>query len=664
MRGRFICTVPSLAVLVVAAVTSQPRAASQTQATSTTAPEPVGARARAAVDRVLPLLQSSAHTWFEKRQCPSCHHQGLGIVAVTLARERGFRIDQALLDHQVRRTTSSPGSRDRYILGEVSINEQIGESYRSVARGVAGAGRSPLTDLQVHMLAGKQHPTGHWNSYSHRPPLEDSEITATAMTIRALQLFASPHRATEFSTRVARARRWLEATARPRSAEERAMTLFGLRWAGAGTAALRNARDRIIADQRKDGGWAQEATRGSDAYATGQALVALNQAGGLAVTDSIYRRGVDFLLRSQQADGTWLVETRRTRFPGLEYFETGFPHGKHQFISYAGSAWAVMALILSLDGSPAPPLVKADPVAPGADPWVGPSAPEPLTPLMTAALAGTMEEMERVMASGADVNAATRSGITALMCASRDPAKVRRLLEAGANPKAAAKSGHTALMLAAGYDGALESVRLLLDRGADPNAVAIEAIFPGATALRNAALRGDAETVRLLLDRGAQVETTVPVGGVVIGGDLKGRMGEAKVSMPLLFAAFAGQGDVVDLLLARGADPNTRIDLSEGGLERTTVLMLASDAGYPDLVRLLLKRGADPNARDKFGLTPLMYAAAAIDRGDTEIIRLLLDAGADPSARTSEGETAQSLAMKYGNHARAALIEQRSRGQD
>jgi ankyrin repeat protein len=596
---------------------------------------------RAAIERAIPLLQSSARTWFEERPCASCHHQGLGMVAVTLARDRGFRIDQGLLDDQVRRTTPPPAWRDRYLLGEVSINEQIGESYRAVARGVAGAGRSPLTDLQVHMLAGKQHVSGHWNSYSHRPPLEDTEFTATAITIRALQLFRVENRAQEMADRVARARRWLESAGpRASSSEDRAMVLFGLRWAGAGVDAIRKARDSIVADQRKDGGWAQVTTRPSDSYATGQALVALNQAAGMPVTDPAYRRGVEFLLQSQRLDGSWLVETRRTRQPGLEHFETGFPHGKHQFISYAGSASGTLALILSLDGSPAPAIVRAEPLPRGEDPWGGAAT---LTPLMTAALSGTIEDMDRLIAAGADVNAATPGGITALMCAVRDPEKVRRLLSAGSNPNAAAKSGHTALMLAADYDRAADSVRALLDRGADPNAVAMQAIVPGATALRNAALHGDMDVARLLLDRGAALD--IPVG-------------DARFALPLLFAGAAGHVDVVDLLLSRGASPNARmLDLPEAGWEGTTALMMAAEDGNPDLVRLLLKRGADPNARDRKGLTPLMYAAASIDRGNTDIVQQLLAAGADPAVKTPQEETAVTMATKYGNREAAALLE-------
>jgi squalene cyclase len=82
----------------------------------------------------------------------------------------------------------------------------------------------------------------------------------------------------------------------------------------------------------------------SDAYATGEALVALSEA-GMASRNPVYRRGVEFLLKTQLADGSWFVQTRshQTQI----YFESGFPHGRSQFISAAATNWATRALILS-----------------------------------------------------------------------------------------------------------------------------------------------------------------------------------------------------------------------------------------------------------------------------------------------------------------------------
>jgi hypothetical protein len=83
----------------------------------------------------------------------------------------------------------------------------------------------------------------------------------------------------------------------------------------------------------------------SDAYATGQALVALAETGAVSLMDPAVRRGVQFLLETQLADGSWFVKSRA--LPIQPHFESGFPHGRDQFISAAATNWAATALAMT-----------------------------------------------------------------------------------------------------------------------------------------------------------------------------------------------------------------------------------------------------------------------------------------------------------------------------
>ena len=75
-----------------------------------------------------------------------------------------------------------------------------------------------------------------------------------------------------------RARNWL-LSASPATTEERVMQLLGLAWAKRPEQDLRIPARALLAQQRPDGGWAQLPSLDSDAYATGQALVALQASG-------------------------------------------------------------------------------------------------------------------------------------------------------------------------------------------------------------------------------------------------------------------------------------------------------------------------------------------------------------------------------------------------
>ena len=84
---------------------------------------------------------------------------------------------------------------------------------------------------------------------------------------------------------------------------------------------------------------------------SGRAVFQALHEAGIPVPDAVYRKGVSFLLTTQYPDGSWLVRTRA--FPVQPYFESGFPFGRHQWISAAGTAWAALAIAATLpDGNP------------------------------------------------------------------------------------------------------------------------------------------------------------------------------------------------------------------------------------------------------------------------------------------------------------------------
>jgi squalene cyclase len=201
------------------------------------------------------------------------------------------------------------------------------------------------TDIWVRFLRNAQETDGHWRVRALRPPIEASDFQVTAAAMRALQVYAPPSKREEYQRSVRLAARWIE-TAQPRTTEDRAFQLLGLKWSAAGNEVIRKAAAAMIAEQRPDGGWGQLPTLASDAYATGQTLFALAESGALNPTSSAYQKGVQFLLKTQLADGSWYVQTRT--LPVQRHFDSEFPHGTDQFISAAATNWAVMALAPAL----------------------------------------------------------------------------------------------------------------------------------------------------------------------------------------------------------------------------------------------------------------------------------------------------------------------------
>lgn len=301
---------------------------------------------REAVEKSAGLLLASSAKFFEKTGCVGCHHNMLTGMLVGIANERGFHVDGKAAAQQVKMLVSRRLSdREPTLLGRNKGGYPMIDNLFLVSLAMQKYPADALTDADVHSLLASQHADGSWRGVDRRPPLQYTPVSDVAYSVRAIQAYALPGRRREIAERVDRARRWLAAFD-PKQNEERVMQLLGLKWAGAGEASLRPRIQQLLAQQRADGGWAQRVGFPTDAYATGQALYALHEA-GLASSSAAYRKGVKFLLDTQFEDGSWHVVSRSVKFQ--PYFESGFPHGHDQWISSAGTGWAAIALALTVE---------------------------------------------------------------------------------------------------------------------------------------------------------------------------------------------------------------------------------------------------------------------------------------------------------------------------
>lgn len=305
------------------------------------ATQPSPAKTQTAITKALPSLLAGAAGHIEKKSCFACHNQTFPVMAFAAVKGKGIAIPENVLPDQIEHITDFITDHlEEYRSGKGTGGQVDTAGSILFTLEHAGAKSDDTTSAVVEYLLKTQPKGEFWKTSSSRPPTEASHFTATFLAVRGLQTWATKEQLPQAKTRIASAKNWL-LQSKPTDTEDRVFRLLALNTVKADRKDIAAAAFDLLATQRREGGWGQLDSMVSDPYATASAMVALNDA-GLATNHPAYQAGVKFLIASQRNDGTWLVKSRSNPFQ--PYYESGFPHGKNQFISATASGWATTAL--------------------------------------------------------------------------------------------------------------------------------------------------------------------------------------------------------------------------------------------------------------------------------------------------------------------------------
>ncbi len=287
--------------------------------------------------------------------------------------------------------------------------------------------------------------------------------------------------------------------------------------------------------------------------------------------------------------------------------------------------------------------------------------------------ANELTTLKTLAADPAGINATDNRKITPLIYASfyGSAESVRILLDAGADVNARNDIGLTALVAGACNP---EKARMLIEKGADVNAKTNQGRTPLIVA---ASCSGSFPTLKLMLAKGADVKAADGMGNTALlaaasysgydnvkllvdaGSDVNAK--DMAGQTALMSAAGLSDVATTKLLLAKGADPNIantfggRVRHGDINLKQLTALHFAAPHAPAELVRMLLDAGAKTGAKDVRDMTPLMIAAAA-EKQDPEVVKLLVKATENVNAADIYGETAMDWARKFNHPAVLSVL--------
>ena len=265
------------------------------------------------------------------------------------------------------------------------------------------------------------------------------------------------------------------------------------------------------------------------------------------------------------------------------------------------------------------------------------------------------ETLQAIINYGANVNAADKNSVTALMmaCGRGNVEAINALLNAGADSNMTNTKGLTCIHYAVVGGCSKQTLQPIIDHGADINAINEDDL----TALMIACQKGNVEAINVLLNAGGDSNVTDTMGSTWIHHAAGGICSKVTLqaiidrsadvnatnnhsTTALMMACERRNAETVNVLLQAGADPNI------ADTEGFTSIQIATLGGCnKETLQAVIDYGADVNAANKNSITALMMACG---RGNVEAINALLNAGADSNITNTKGLTCIHYAVVGG----------------
>jgi squalene-hopene/tetraprenyl-beta-curcumene cyclase len=303
-------------------------------------------QAHKTIARGLDFLEKDALQWKndKKRACATCHHGTMTVWALNEAKSQGFAVRSETLQE------ISQWTKGRFVTDKLTAprdgpdaNISMPAVYLALmARTVPKQESLSGEELRriASYLARWQEADGFWKGPNQKDPAVPFFESVEVITLLAYlavdgQVPADAKIESPIRSSRDKAAEWLRKTRPAESTQSLALHLLADVHRGPAAKTLQPGIDVLLNRQNADGGWGQEKDLPSDAYATGQALYALSLAGVARDRENV-QRGVAFLLRTQQEDGSWPMKSR------------GKKSSDPAAIVYFGSAWATLGLMRSI----------------------------------------------------------------------------------------------------------------------------------------------------------------------------------------------------------------------------------------------------------------------------------------------------------------------------